>query len=176
MISLPGLCLVTGRFDDAKKNLRVFAQSISQGMWPNRFPDVGTQPEYNAVDATMWFFVAIYKYLQYTGDETFVRDSAYHQRTVWSWLLGPLISAVVRVEGPAGRKRAKKMLKNIIPHLSDAGIGTISEIFDAEPPHAPCGCIAQAWGVAEVLRAYVEATVDETPKMKTPAPMKTVVT
>jgi len=360
MISLPGICLVTGRFDDAKKILRAFAQSASQGMLPNRFPDAGSvplhkkametergeRPEYNTVDATLWFFIAIYKYLQATGDEEFVRDelmpilrdvivwhdrgtryrihvdtdgllyagepgvqltwmdakvgdwvvtprqgkaveinalwynvlmifaelskrfgnaaeakqfaqraeqvkakfvevfwneaagclydyldgdhrdaairpnqifalslpfplledskakqvlkiveeklytpvglrslaatepgyrpsyggdqwsrdSAYHQGTVWSWLLGPMITAIVRVEGEAGKLRAKQILENIIPHLSGAGIGTISEIFDAEPPHTPRGCMAQAWGVAEVLRAYVEDVMVELPK------------
>lgn len=54
--------------------MRAFAQSASQGMLPNRFPDAGEQPEYNTVDATLWFFVAIYKYLQASGDEKFVRD------------------------------------------------------------------------------------------------------
>jgi len=345
MISLPGICLVTGRFEDAKKILRAFAQSASQGMLPNRFPDAGEQPEYNTVDATLWFFVAIYKYLQATNDEKFIRDelmpilrdivawhdrgtryrihvdtdgllyagepgvqltwmdakvgdwvvtprqgkaveinalwynalmifselskrfgntteakqfaqraervkarfaevfwneaagclydyidgdhrdaairpnqifalslpfplldgdkarqalkiveeklytpvglrslaanepgyrphyggdqwsrdSAYHQGTVWSWLLGPMITAIVRVEGEAGKSRAKQLFENIKPHLNDAGIGTISEIFDAEPPHTPRGCMAQAWGVAEVLRAYIEDVMVETP-------------
>jgi len=344
MIALPGICLVTGRYDDAKKILRAFAQSASQGILPNRFPDAGEQPEYNTVDATLWFFVAIYKYLQASGDENFVRDelmpilrdiiawhdrgtryrihvdtdgllyagepgvqltwmdakvgdwvvtprqgkaveinalwhnalmifaelskrfgdtavmkqfvqraeqvkikfnemfwneaggylydyidgdhrdallrpnqilalslpfplledekakkvlkiveeklytpvglrslaaheqgyrphyggdqwsrdSAYHQGTVWSWLLGPMITAIVRVEGEAGKKRAKQLLEKITPHFSDAGIGTISEIFDAEPPHAPRGCMAQAWGVAEVLRAYIEEVTSKT--------------
>jgi predicted glycogen debranching enzyme len=344
MIALPGICLVTGRYDDAKKILRAFAQSASQGMLPNRFPDAGEQPEYNTVDATLWFFVAIYKYLQATGDEKLVcgelmpilrdiitwhdrgtryrihvdtdgllyageagvqltwmdakvgdwvvtprqgkaveinalwynalmifaelskrfgdtaavkqfvqraeqvkikfnemfwneaggylydyvdsehrdallrpnqifalslpfpllegdkakkvlkiveeklctpvglrslaaheqgyrphyggdqwsRDSAYHQGTVWSWLLGPMITAIVRVEGEAGKRRAKQLLEKITPHFSEAGIGTISEIFDAEPPHAPRGCVAQAWGVAEVLRAYIEEVTSKT--------------
>jgi predicted glycogen debranching enzyme len=347
MISLPGICLVTGRFDDAKKILRAFAQSTSQGMLPNRFPDAGEQPEYNTVDATLWFFVAIYKYLQASGDEKFVRDelmpilrdiiawhdrgtryrihtdtdgllyagepgvqltwmdakvgdwvitprqgkaveinalwhnalmifaklskrfgnameakqflqraaqvkerfvevfwnerasclydyidgehkdaalrpnqifalslpfpllegerakkvlqiveeklytpsglrslaaadpnyrpryggdqwsrdSAYHQGTVWSWLLGPMITAIVRVEGEPGKKRAKQLLENIKPHFSDAGLGTISEIFDAGPPHSPRGCMAQAWGVAEILRAYSEDVMAEAPKV-----------
>lgn len=336
MIALPGICLVTGRFDEAKKILRAFAQTVSQGMLPNRFPDAGEQPEYNTVDATLWFFVAIYKYLQYTNDELFVsdelmpilrdiivwhdqgtrynihvdadgllyagepgvqltwmdakfgdwvvtprqgkaveinalwynalaiyaeladrfdlseegfrkraemvkeafrkafwnenvgglydyidgdhhddairpnqifalslpfpllegaraesvlqlveeklytavglrslspdhpayrshyggdalqRDSAYHQGTVWSWLLGPLADAIVAVEGKSGILRAKKMLEAITPHLSEAGIGTISEIFDAESPHAPRGCVAQAWSVGEILRAWIE--------------------
>lgn len=349
MISLPGICLVTGRHDDAKKILRAFAQSASQGMLPNRFPDAGEQPEYNTVDATLWFFVAIYKYLQATGDEPFVRDElmpilrdiiawhdrgtryrihvdadgllyagepgvqltwmdakvgdwvvtprqgkaveinalwynalmiladlskrfdhtaamkqfaqraeqvkikfnevfwneaggylydyvdgdhrdtllrpnqifalslpfpllegdkakkvlqvveeklytpvglrslaaaepgyrahyggdswsrdgAYHQGTVWSWLLGPMITAIVRVEGEVGKKRSKSLLEKLSPHFNEAGIGTISEIFDAEPPHAPRGCMAQAWGVAEVLRAYCEDVTAVKPKRVT---------
>ncbi len=338
MIALPGLTLVTGRFEDAKKILRAFAGHTSQGMLPNRFSDAGQAPEYNTVDATLWFFVAVYKYLQYTHDDTFVRDelmpvlldiiqwhergtryhiqmdadgllsagepgvqltwmdakigdwvvtprtgkaveinalwynalvimaelsrrcsrrqqadnfaqrsqtvrqrfmevfwndaggylydvvdgelcdgsirpnqifalslpfalaageqakrvlkvvtdelytpfglrslsprdaayrpvytgngfdrdSAYHQGTVWGWLLGPYITALVRVEGAAGRQKAKGLLRNLMPHLADAGVGTISEIFDAAAPHTPRGCMAQAWSVAEVLRAYVE--------------------
>lgn len=74
MISLPGITLATGRFDDAKKILRAFAQSTSQGMLPNRFSDSSEEIEYNTVDATLWFFVAIYKYLKYTGDKKFVRE------------------------------------------------------------------------------------------------------
>jgi predicted glycogen debranching enzyme len=100
---------------------------------------------------------------RYGGDQ-FSRDGAYHQGTVWSWLLGPMITAIVRVEGEAGKKRAKELLERIMPHFSDAGIGTISEIFDAEPPHSPRGCMAQAWGVAEVLRAYIEEVMVEMPK------------
>jgi predicted glycogen debranching enzyme len=73
MIALPGLCLVTGRFDDAKKILKAFAESASEGMLPNRFPDFGETPEYNTVDATLWFFNAIYEYYQYTKDHAFVK-------------------------------------------------------------------------------------------------------
>jgi predicted glycogen debranching enzyme len=336
MIALPGICLVTGRYDEAKKILRAFAQSVSQGMLPNRFPDAGEQPEYNTVDATLWFFVAIHKYLQNTNDETVVRkefmpvlrdiigwhdrgtrynihvdtdgllyagepgvqltwmdakvgnwvvtprqgkaveinalwynalaiyalladrfglpeegfneratavkmkfqeifwnekvgglydyidgdyrddairpnqifalslpfpllegsraesvlqlveeklytpvglrslspdhpaylfhyggdqlmrDSAYHQGTVWSWLLGPYVSALVKVRGEQARDHAKTILEAITPHLYEAGIGTISEIFDAAPPELPRGCVAQAWSVGEILRAWVE--------------------
>ncbi|MEA2274290.1 MAG: hypothetical protein QOI98_2998, partial [Solirubrobacteraceae bacterium] len=75
MISLPGLCLVTGRFDDARKILLAFAESVSEGMLPNCFPDSGESPEYNTVDATLWFFVAAQKYFDYTRDEAFARDS-----------------------------------------------------------------------------------------------------
>jgi predicted glycogen debranching enzyme len=346
MIALPGLTLATGRFEDAKKIIRAFAHSISQGMLPNRFPDEGAEPEYNTVDATLWFFIAIYKYLKYTGDKAFLknellpilediiawhergtrygihvdedgllyagepgvqltwmdakigdwvvtprtgkaveinalwcnalaimaslyksvgqkasakrfaqraeqtrdrfreefwyeeggylydyvdgekrdssirpnqifalslpypllegqqakkvletvthklytpyglrslapddpfyrpvysgngfeRDSAYHQGTVWAWLLGPFLTAVVRVSGQEGKATAKNYFKEIMPHIADAGIGTVSEIFDADWPHAPRGCIAQAWSVAEIARAYVEDLSEVDPR------------
>lgn len=344
MIALPGICLVTGRFDEARKILRAFAQSVSQGMLPNRFPDAGEHPEYNTADATLWFFVAIYKYLQYSHDEAVVReefmpvlrdiigwhdrgtrynihvdtdgllyagevgvqltwmdakvgnwvvtprqgkaveinalwfnalaiyghladrlnlpaerfneraaavkekfeetfwnekvgglydyingeyrddairpnqifalslpfqllegsraesvlqlveeklytpfglrslssdhpayrlhyggdqlmrDSAYHQGTVWSWLLGPYVSALVNVRGDEARQKARSILEAIKPHFYEGGIGTISEIFDAAPPELPRGCVAQAWSVGEVLRAYVEDAVRTIPR------------
>ncbi|MEL7535279.1 MAG: amylo-alpha-1,6-glucosidase, partial [Bacteroidota bacterium] len=66
MIALPGLCLATGREADAEKILLAFAEAVSEGMLPNRFPDSGEEPEYNTIDATLWFFVAVYKYLQAT--------------------------------------------------------------------------------------------------------------
>jgi len=342
MIALPGLTLATGRFEDAKKIIRAFARSVSQGLLPNRFPDAGAEPEYNTVDATLWFFVAIYKYLKYTGDKNFLknellpvlediiawhergtrygihvdeddllyagvpgvqltwmdakigdwvvtprtgkaveinalwcnalailaslyklidqkasaklfaqrsmqtrdrfrkefwyeeggylydyvdgekrdtsirpnqifalslpyplleeqqaskvlktvtdklytpfglrslapedpfyrpvysgngfeRDSAYHQGTAWGWLLGPWLTAVVKVYGKDGKATARKYFKEIMPHIKDAGIGTVSEIFDADWPHEPRGCIAQAWSVAEILRAYIEDLQD----------------
>jgi predicted glycogen debranching enzyme len=338
MIALPGLTLATGRFDDAKKILRAFAQNVSQGMLPNRFPDAAEAPEYNTVDATLWFFVAIYRYFRYTGDTAFVRDelmpilqdiiewhdrgtrysiqveadgllsagepgvqltwmdakigdwvvtprsgkavevnalwvnalaiyawlskkfgqidpaknyarrtglakkrfvetfwfeegrylydvvdrsirdtsirpnqimaiglpyplldgdkakrvfhtvmdklytpfglrslapedpdyrptyggdifqrdSAYHQGTVWSWLLGPFFTAMVRIYGDEGKAWGKKLIEEFKPHIADAGIGSVSEIFDAADAHTARGCIAQAWGVAEILRVYTE--------------------
>ena len=338
MIALPGICLVNKKYEDAKKILRTFSQYINQGIIPNRFPDSGETPEYNTVDATLWYFIAIKKYLDYTGDKDFVinelypylkdiiswhekgthynihvdvdgllyageygvqltwmdakignwvvtprmgkaveinalwynalmiisdfatlkgeaadnadyskkaeivkkafkdtfvikdkgylydfinmqernddirpnqifalslpyelldkatsisvlktveehlltpyglrslspehyryeghysgnqwsRDGAYHQGTVWSWLLGPYITAKIRMEGEIGKTIVERLLNNFQHHFSDAGIGTISEIFDGDGPHSPKGCIAQAWSVAEVLRAYVE--------------------
>ena len=72
MISLPGLCLSTGRFADAKNILSSFAKTVSQGMLPNRFRDNGEEPEYNNVDGTLWYFIAVYKYLLATGDKGFV--------------------------------------------------------------------------------------------------------
>jgi predicted glycogen debranching enzyme len=338
MIALPGLCLVTGKFEDAKKVLNAFAGSVNDGMLPNRFPDYGEKPEYNTIDATLWFFHAIYKYHQYTGDISFIktilpvlkniidwhykgtryhihvdredellsggedsvqltwmdakvdnwvvtprkgkpveinalwynalsimsflltetgavaesepyrsnadkvrksfnekfwnsknnslfdcidgenkdasvrpnqlyaislpypllskekslnilkivqdelltsrglrsltpshpdykkeyvgdrwqRDGAYHQGTVWGFLTGAYVDALVSVKGDKGRSEASGLLKKFLEHLNEAGVGTISEIFDGEPPHAPRGCIAQAWSVAEVLRVMVE--------------------
>ncbi|MFY9820077.1 MAG: amylo-alpha-1,6-glucosidase [Thermoanaerobaculia bacterium] len=339
MIALPGLCLATRRSDEAKGILRAFARSVSQGMIPNRFPDSGEEPEYNTVDATLWLFVAVWRYLQKTDDKDFVlgellpaledvvawhrrgtrhgiheaadgllaagepgwqltwmdakvgdqvitpragkpveiqalwanaqwilarllelagraadaadldrralavrsrfadlfwnesagclydvidgsgdrdaslrpnqlialalpfplldddraarvlavieeklltpvglrtlspddpryrpvykggpweRDSAYHQGTVWPWLLGPYLTALVRLRGDEGRRQGRERLAGLQAHLGEAGIGSISEIFDGDPPHAPRGCIAQAWSVAEVLRAAVE--------------------
>lgn len=339
MIALPGLCLVTGRFDDAKNILKAFAESVSEGMLPNRFPDYGEAPEYNTVDATLWFFQATYQYYRYTSDRAFVeklipvlediitwhykgtrynihvdqadellyagehgvqltwmdarvgdwvvtprigkpveinalwynalcimnfllaesgnngekytdklknvkksfndlfwndeqsclydfingteqnkdlrpnqlyaislpfplltkekaqqvfkvvterlltpkglrslshdskdyrplyggdqwhRDSAYHQGTVWSFLLGPYIDTIFYIKGTKGKSEAAKILNHFFQHLDEGCIGSVSEIFDAEPPHAPRGCIAQAWGVAEVLRVAIEYKV-----------------
>ena len=333
MISLPGLCLSTGRYEDAKKILAAFAESVSMGMLPNRFQDNGEEPEYNNVDGTLWYFVAVHKYLQVTGDSDFVlsnilpvlkqiidwhfagtryhihaesdgllfageegqqltwmdarigqwvvtprmgkpvevqalwynalrifsellhlngqqgdaivvtvsaekikenfenlfwyeqgqylydninekgepvtefrpnqlfaislpfaliegdkaisilqnveehlytpvglrtlpktdahyvpvyggdqfhRDSAYHEGTVWSWLLGPYIDALAKVG--VEKSLLKKVIDNFAYHLNEGCIGSVSEIFDAEPPHHPRGCIAQAWGAAELLR------------------------
>jgi glycogen debranching enzyme len=87
----------------------------------------------------------------------FDRDSAYHQGTVWAWLIGPYVDAYRRVHG-AGKSteaRVAEILSGFSAHLFQAGLGQISEIFDAEPPHAPRGCFAQAWSVAEVLRVIL---------------------
>ena len=337
MISLPGLCLVTGRFKEAKQILRTFAESVNEGMLPNRFPDHGETPEYNTVDATLWFFHAIHQYYIYTGDKVFVkslvpvlkdiidwhykgtrylihvdpvdellyagqegvqltwmdarvgdwvvtprkgkaveinalwynalcvmgflmtetksglsaiykekaekvhqsfnvqfwndnygclydyidgdyknddvrpnqiyaislpfsvleknkalkvfgfvreflstprglrslgsmskdykgqcngdvwcRDSAYHQGTVWSFLIGPYIDTLIKLEGQKGRNEAKRFISDFLNHLNEAGVGTVSEIFDGDEPYHPRGCIAQAWGVGEVLRVCIE--------------------
>jgi predicted glycogen debranching enzyme len=93
----------------------------------------------------------------YAGDLR-ARDAAYHQGTVWPWLIGHYIDARLRVYGD--KAEARSLLHAFTDHLHDAGIGTISEIFDAGPPFRPRGCIAQAWSVAEVLRAYLK-TSDE---------------
>jgi predicted glycogen debranching enzyme len=82
------------------------------------------------------------------------RDGAYHQGTSWAWLLGPFALAHYRVHHD--RDAALAFLEPVRHHLGDHGLGTIAEIFDGDPPHAPRGCIAQAWSVAETLRAWLE--------------------
>jgi predicted glycogen debranching enzyme len=340
MIALPGLTLATRRFDVAKSILLEFARHVDRGMLPNRFPDAGEAPEYNTVDATLWFFEAVRTLAEEANDLRFIkinlygvladiidwhargtrygirvdadgllasgepgvqltwmdakvgdwvvtprygkaveiqalwynalrvmerlanefgdergekrfaamavqakrsfnlafwneeagylfdvvngderdasirpnqilavslrysmlsterskrvlevverelvtpyglrslapsdpryqgryegdqrrRDGAYHQGTVWAWLMGPFITAYLRVNGRTkeSRERAAQMLAGFREHLSDAGLGQISEIFDGDPPHQPRGCIAQAWSVGELLRVAVQ--------------------
>jgi predicted glycogen debranching enzyme len=91
---------------------------------------------------------------RYYGDLR-TRDAAYHQGTVWAWLAGPYVDAWLKAfpDDVAGARRA---VEGFVLHLDQACIGSVSEIFDAEPPFTPRGCIAQAWSVAEVLRAWVK--------------------
>ncbi len=339
MIALPGLTLVTGRPEVAKSILLAFADSVDQGMLPNRFPDAGETPEYNTVDATLWYFEAVRAFLAYSGDSEFVRDnlypklkeiiewhmrgtrygicadndgllncgvpgvqltwmdskigdwvvtprhgkpveiqalwynalrvmeslaaefdpamkplyataadqakqsfnakfwndaqsclydvvsgegsdasirpnqifavslpntmldedrarrvvemverellvpcglrslspkdqayrphyqggvwerdSSYHQGTVWPWLIGPFITAYVKVNNrsAAAREQAAAWLAGFEEQINTVGLGQIPEIADADAPHAARGCMAQAWSVAELLRAAVE--------------------
>jgi len=334
MISLPGLTLVTKRFDEARQIFLTFARYCKDGQIPNRFPDSGEKADYNTVDASLWYFHALYRYLEYTKDYDFVkelwstleeiissyrdgtsfgirmdddgliisdgqltwmdamvgntaftpragkaceinalwynalkimeelsvrfgfdeqeysglarrtrtgyakfwnkeieclydvidvngdkdgavrpnqviavslpfsllspdkeksivevvqrelltpfglrtlsmghpeyrgyyagdaysRDSAYHQGTVWPWLIGPFVTAFCKVNQHSSESRifAKEMFQSLNEHLSDAGIGTISEILDGNYPHEPRGCISQSWSVAEILRSYIE--------------------
>lgn len=89
----------------------------------------------------------------YHGDLK-TRDAAYHQGTVWGWLIGPYIDAWLKVH-PEDRSGARELLEGFMPHLNDACVGSISEVFDAVEPYTARGCIAQAWSVAEVLRCWV---------------------
>ncbi len=89
----------------------------------------------------------------YDGD-LHARDAAYHQGTVWGWLIGPFVDARLRVR-PGDVAGARRVIEAFAPHLGEACIGSISEIFDAEAPCVPRGCVAQAWSVAETLRAWV---------------------
>jgi predicted glycogen debranching enzyme len=90
----------------------------------------------------------------YSGDLR-ARDAAYHQGTVWAWLIGPFIDAWLKIN-PGETDKARGFLAAFEPHLTEAGIGSISEVFDAEAPFTPRGCIAQAWSAAEVLRSWVK--------------------
>jgi predicted glycogen debranching enzyme len=333
MISLPGLTLATGRPEIARSIIRTFAKYVNQGMLPNRFPDAGETPEYNTVDASLWYFEAVRAYYSATKDDDLLRelfpvladiidwhcrgtrynirldssdgllyagengvqltwmdakvgdwvvtprigkpvevnalwfnalkimakfarqinkpyqeyeaiaeraqvrfsrfwnqetgycydvldspdgddpslrpnqifavslpqsplttaqqkqvvdacgrmlltshglrslssehpqyqgkyggnqyqrDGAYHQGTVWGWLLGPFVTAHLRVyKNP---EQARQFLEPMANHLSAQGVGSLSEIFDGDVPMTPRGCIAQAWTVGEVLRAWV---------------------
>ena len=96
---------------------------------------------------------------RYFGDLR-ARDAAYHQGTVWGWLIGPWVDAWLKLH-PDDRAGARAFLDGCIAALDDFGIGTIAEIFDAEAPYTPRGCIAQAWSVAEVLRCWAK-TAPET--------------
>lgn len=325
MISLPGLALVTGRYEEAREILVAFKDVLQDGLIPNRFVETGSVPEYNTIDATLWFVVAIYQYHKYSGrsateffpaiesiienhikgtryhikmtsdallsggeegwqltwmdakldghvvtprrgkaveinalwynvlkiaaefgvnsnedleslakkckssfnrgfvkpegglydvigddfkDETIrpnqvfagglpfkvinkqtalevvkeveqklltphglrtlpqshpeyvpicrgdlhFRDYGYHQGTTWMWLWGAYASTKLYSDHKKGSEVIKKQLKQIEKHFQEAGIGSLSEVFDGDKPHLPGGCPAQAWSVAEVLR------------------------
>lgn len=96
------------------------------------------------------------EYRGYYGGNQWERDGAYHQGTVWAWLIGPYIDAYLRVHdySAEGKAHCRQLLQPLLRHVWDAGLGSISEIFDGNPPHLPKGTISQAWSVAEVLRAW----------------------
>lgn len=91
---------------------------------------------------------------RYFGDLR-ARDAAYHQGTVWAWLLGPYVDAWLKVH-PEDRKGARLLIAGVAAHLDQACVGSVSEIFDAEEPYTARGCIAQAWSVAEALRCWLK--------------------
>jgi predicted glycogen debranching enzyme len=91
---------------------------------------------------------------RYYGDLR-ARDAAYHQGTVWAWLIGPYVDAALKLPG-TNRQELRDLLAGFDRHLEEACVGQISEVFDAEPPFLPRGCVAQAWSVAEVLRSWLK--------------------
>lgn len=104
---------------------------------------------------------------QYLGD-ALTRDTAYHNGTVWPWLLGAFVKAYLKTHGyeDSNVEYMKSILEGFDGHLESAGIGGISEVFDGgDYPHAPGGTIAQAWSVAEILRAYVEDVLGIKPEI-----------
>lgn len=93
------------------------------------------------------------EYIGHYGGDQHKRDAAYHQGTVWSWLIGPFTEASLKVYKDP--QVARTYLRPLMHHLKDHGVGSISEIFDGDAPFAPRGCIAQAWSVAELLRVWL---------------------
>ena len=89
------------------------------------------------------------------------RDSAYHQGTVWPWLMGPFLTAYIKVNGRSSqaREQAAQWLAEFRRYAEEEGLGQIPEVFDGDAPHRAGGCIAQAWSVAELLRTIVEDIV-----------------
>ena len=98
---------------------------------------------------------------QYFGDLR-TRDAAYHQGTVWAWLIGPFVDAWLACH-PDDLEGARGMVASMLPHLDQGCVGSISEIFDADAPYAPRGCVAQAWSVAEVLRIWARTATPRRP-------------
>jgi predicted glycogen debranching enzyme len=107
------------------------------------------------------------RYVGVYGGDRRSRDRAYHNGTVWPWLVGPFTAAFLKVKGNSEFRRDFAMRYFLFPLfgrlVSGASLGVLSEIFDGDPPHAPKGCIAQAWSVAEPLRAYVEDIIQVRP-------------
>src|SRR5205814_7084916 len=97
------------------------------------------------------------------------RDSAYHQGTVWPWLMGPFLTAYLKVNGRSAkaRKQAEQWLTEMRRFIQDEGVGQIPEVFDGDAPHRGGGCLAQAWSFAELLRVSVEEirAVKSTPRV-----------
>ena len=94
---------------------------------------------------------------RYQGNP-FSRDSAYHQGTVWPWLIGPFVTAYLKVNGRTAksRKQVDRWLDELRGFMLDHGGGQVPEVFDGDAPHRAGGCLAQAWSVAELLRVCVE--------------------
>jgi predicted glycogen debranching enzyme len=99
----------------------------------------------------------------YVGDRR-SRDQAYHNGTVWAWLLGPYVTACRKAQSSSDYELRNRLVSLFTQQITQAGLGTVSEIFDGDLPHTPRGCIAQAWSVAEPLRAYVEDGLQVRPK------------
>jgi len=108
-------------------------------------------------------------YVDHYGGDQWHRDSSYHEGTVWSWLLGAYVDAIVKLRIASYELRARKVIDDFKYHLNEACMGQVSEIFDADPPHHPRGCVAQAWGVAEVLRVIKEHELSDIKTKKTKA-------
>jgi predicted glycogen debranching enzyme len=146
-----------GNSDDACRPNQVFAISLDHPV----LDEVRWKPVMDVVTDRLLTPVGLrslasghpdYK-ARYYGDLR-ARDAAYHQGTVWAWLIGPYVDAWRKLN-PGKEAEARQFLAGFVAHLDNACIGSISEVFDAEAPYMPRGCVAQAWSVAEVLRCWV---------------------
>jgi predicted glycogen debranching enzyme len=156
VIDVPGSAKTGGK-DNAVRPNQIFAVSLPVS--PLR-----AEQQKSVVDTCAKHLLTCYglrslapgelNYRGHYGGDSRSRDSAYHQGTVWGWLLGPFALAHFRVYND--RAAAHRYLEPLGSHISAYGLGTLAEIFDGDPPHAPRGCIAQAWTVGEVLRAWSE--------------------
>jgi len=146
--------------DDALRPNQIFAVSLPES-------PLSPERQRKIVDACARHLLTSYglrslvpghpRYQGHYGGDQWARDGAYHQGTVWAWLLGPFALAHFKVYRDA--EAARSFLAPLAHHLGDYGVGSIAEIFDGDPPFAPRGCVAQAWSVAETLRAWRE--IDE---------------
>lgn len=150
--------------DDALRPNQIFAVALPYGSFAIAPPLLLPTQQTSVVDTVAQSLLTSYglrslapshpSYSGQYGGDSRQRDSVYHQGPVWGWLLGPFVTAHLRVyNNPA---QARELLEPMADHMTDGGIGTISEIFDGNPPHIPRGCFAQAWSVAEVLRAWID--------------------
>ncbi|MGD2094619.1 MAG: amylo-alpha-1,6-glucosidase [Phycisphaerales bacterium] len=149
-----------GSVDDSLRPNQIFAVSLA-------FSPLSEKQQKSVVNTVQNYLLTPYglrtlnvqdsRYIGvYTGPQS-QRDEAYHQGTVWAFLMGPFVEAYLKVNGfgRRSRKKAAKFIYPLLKHLNEAGcVGSVSEIFDGDPPHNPKGCIAQAWSVAELIRAY----------------------
>jgi predicted glycogen debranching enzyme len=149
--------------DDSLRPNQVFAASLDFTMLDKVKAELVVESVWKQLLTPFGFRTLSNKDSRYIGKyagNMWQRDSAYHNGTVWPWLLGPFITAFLKLRGHDSHRRAMAFEDFLQPlfttELHQACLGSISEVFDGDAPHEPNGCIAQAWSVAEPLRAYVE--------------------
>ncbi len=153
-------CLVDDKGDNVVRPNQIFAVSLSfpildQDRWRDVLRTIDSELLTPVGLRTLSPFDPNYKG-QYIGT-SMERDTSYHQGTVWPWLFGAYVSAYVKLYGPEPKVLAfvQQLFQPFKKRMTEAGIGTIQEIYDGDPPHTARGCISQAWSVAEILRSYV---------------------